>query len=106
MDIPVNKQQWDNLTDDEKAYIINGLREVGALKAGYRIVPDASAQPFADGHGDFDKMWDPIGDICRAACDTTSAVGAAWCYANTAGPALPVCLAAVAEARKECRKRC
>lgn len=106
MDILVNADQWNQLNDDEKDQIVKGLREVGALKIGFRVVPDANTTAFASGHGGFDQMWDPIGDACRALCDTAAATGVIWCHANTAGVGLPVCLALVAETRKKCRGAC
>jgi hypothetical protein len=104
-DILVNKNQWDSLSEDEQNEIVRGLRGTGAIKIGDKIVGDPNVPPF-DENTPLEPMWNPIKDICKAACDTTAAAAAAWCSANTAGVALAACLAAAEAARRECRKRC
>ncbi len=104
-DILVNKAQWDALSSDEQAEIVKGLRSTGAIKIGDRIVGDPAKAPF-DENTQLEPMWNPIKDICKAACDAAAAAGAAWCTANTAGAGLAVCLAAAEAARQACRGRC
>lgn len=104
-DVKVNKQQWDALSAGEQTKITAGLVTTGALKAGDQIVGSADAEAF-DAQTKFEPMWNPLGDICKALCDTAAAAGATWCIANTAGLGLPVCLAAAEAARNICRGRC
>lgn len=104
-DILVNNQQWDSLSKDEQKEIVKGLRSTGAIKIGDRIVGDPNVPPF-DKNTQLEPMWNPIEDLCKAACDVAAASGAAWCTANTAGVALAACLAAAEAARRECRNRC
>jgi len=99
--IPVD--EWDVLTADKKKEISEALRAAGALQPGDSFVDSGKKstadRPIAEG-------WDPICDICKAACDAAAVTAAAWCTANTAGAGLVVCLAAAESARKECRRRC
>ena len=104
-DILVNKQQWDAVSADDQEAIVKGLRSTGALKIGDRIVPDPSAPPF-DENTQLSPLWNPIADLCKAACDVAAGAAVAWCTVNTAGVALAVCLAAAEAARNECRRRC
>lgn len=99
-DVKIDKSKWDALSDEEKRKITDGLIKAGTLKSGDNIVGDAvvgtSVQP----------AWDPVGDICRGACDVAAGVGAAWCTANTVGVGLIACLAAAEAVRNECRNHC
>ncbi len=44
--------------------------------------------------------------ICKAICETVATAAVAKCAALTGGVAVTLCLAAVAEAKKECKKAC
>jgi len=103
--IIVNENQWNSITEDEQRKIIDGLRENGALQSKDNIVANPSA-PEITSDTEFEPMWNPIKDICKAICDTTAAAGVAWCTANTAGLGLAACIAVAEGARQECRKRC
>lgn len=104
-DIKINKQQWDALSQEDQKAITDGLRSTGGLKIGDRIVGDPNVPPF-DENTQFAPMWNPIKDLCKAACDLAAGTAAAWCTANTAGAGLVVCLAAAEAARQECHNRC
>lgn len=104
-EIKVNKDQWEAITADEQAAIFDGLRKTGAIKIGDRIVVDPVAPPFTE-NTEMEPMWNPLKDLCKAACDVAAATGAAWCTANTAGLGLVACLAASEAARQVCRDRC
>jgi hypothetical protein len=105
-DIKVNKQQWDALSEQEQNAITDGLRSKGSLRDDDRIVGDPDVAAFDEKSQLGPMWWNPIGDICRAGCDTVAAGAAAWCTANTAGAGLLVCLAAAEAARQECRSHC
>ena len=104
-DILVNEGQWKSLSKDEQDNITKGLRSTGAMKTGDQIVGSA-ASPVFDKNTKMEPLWNPIEDLCKAACDVAAGAGAAWCTANTAGIALAACLAASEAARRECRKHC
>ena len=95
-------QGWNSLSESDKAKITEGLIKIGSVRPGSPLV-DAGAAPSA---ANITAAWDPIGDLCRAACDVAAGAAAAWCTANTAGVATAVCFAAAAAAREECRKHC
>lgn len=105
MRILVNSEQWSTISATEQARIKTGLVQAGAIKPDDEIVPDANVAPF-DPNGTVTLLWDPIGDLCRIACDTAAGAAFAWCNANTGGAALAVCLAAAEAARQECRRHC
>lgn len=79
--------------------------ETGALKEGDQIIGDPEVPPI-DESTEFEPMWNPIKDICKALCDTVAAAAVAWCVANTGGLALPACIAVAEGARRECKKHC
>lgn len=103
--ILVNKQQWDALSNDEQERIAEGLRSTGALDASDSIVPDEQTAPF-DENTKLEPLWNPLKDVCKAACDVAAVSAFGWCTANTAGAALVACLALADAARQECRNRC
>lgn len=105
MKILVNEAQWNATSEDQKKAILQGLISTGSLKEGDEIVPDADVEAF-DPEKTIKIQWDPIGDICRIACDTAAGAAFAWCTANTAGAGLALCMAAAEAARQECRKHC
>lgn len=96
-DIPVSASQWNEISEDERARIVQGLRESGILKPEDNLVPSAGIDALE---------WDPIKDICKAACDAAAGAAIAWCIANTAGAATALCIAAANSAREECKRRC
>ena len=95
--IAVDQSKWDDVSSEERAKIEAGLRQAGILKADDSLVP--RPMPAAAG-------WDPIKDICKAACDVAAGTAIAWCTANTAGAATALCIAVAGAARDECRNRC
>lgn len=99
-EVKVNKGQWDALGAQEQKQIQEGLVKSGAIREGDTIVGDTSV------HATQHPQWNPIQDLCKAACDVAATSGAAWCAANTAGAATALCLAAAEAARQECRNRC
>jgi hypothetical protein len=104
-DIKINKQQWDALSQEDQNAITQGLRSTGGLKSGDRIVGDPKVPPFGK-NTQLAPLWNPIQDLCKAACDVAAGTAGAWCTANTAGAGLVVCLAAAEAARQECHNRC
>jgi hypothetical protein len=104
-DIKVNKAQWDSVTDDDKKKIIDGLRTTGALKDGDKITGDANTAAFTK-DTNLHPLWNPLKDVCKAACDSAAVAAVAWCTANTAGVGLVACLAAAEAARQECHRKC
>jgi hypothetical protein len=104
-DILVNKRQWEALSKDQQTKIVEGLKSTKAIQAGDSIVGDAGTPEF-DENTQMEPMWNPIKDICKAACDAAAASGAAWCSANTVGVALAACIAAAEAGRRKCRDRC
>lgn len=104
-DLKINKQQWDALSSEDQKAITDGLRSTGGLKIGDRIVGDPNV-PLFDENTKLEPLWNPIQDLCKAACDAAAVSAVAWCTANTAGIGLAACLAAAEAARQECRNRC
>jgi hypothetical protein len=104
-DVKVNKGQWDAVSSADQKAIIDGLCKTGALQSGDRIVPDPNVAPF-DENTQMKPMSNPIKDTCKALCDSAAQAGFAWCIANTTGPVLAACIAAVEAARDLCRDRC
>ncbi|MDQ8698871.1 hypothetical protein [Hyphomicrobium sp. LHD-15] len=104
-DIKVNKHQWDNVSEAEKEKIVSGLRATGALRATDRIIGDPGVPEFT-AETLLEPQWNPLKDLCKAACDTVAAAAVAWCTANTGGAATAVCIAAAEAARQACRDRC
>lgn len=98
-DIVVNQTLWDAVVPKERDLILAGLRKSGSFTDGDVIVP--SVNPLAE-----KPNWDPIGDLCRAACDVAAGAALAWCDANTAGAGTALCIAAAEAAREECRRHC
>lgn len=103
--IAVNKEQFDSISNEEKEKIKKGLVDIGSLREEDEIVGDSSVATF-DENTQLEPLFNPIKDICKAACDVAAASAGAWCTANTAGAGLAVCLAAAESARRECRNRC
>ena len=95
--IAVEQSVWDDVAPEEREKIINGLRESGLLRDGDSITPQAEIVLTG---------WDPIKDLCKAACDVAAGAAVAWCTANTAGTATAFCIAAAVAARDECKRRC
>lgn len=104
-DILVNEEQWKSLSKDDQDKIEKGLLSTGAMKTGDQIVGDPAA-PVFDKDTEMEPLWNPIKDICKAACDVTAVLAVGWCTTNTAGLGLSVCLAAAEGIRRECRKHC
>ncbi len=104
-DIKVNKYQWDSVSEADKEKITSGLRASGALGATDRIVGDPGVPEFT-AETLLEPQWNPLKDLCKAACDTAAAAAVAWCTANTAGVATAACIAAAEAARQVCRDRC
>lgn len=96
-DIPVNANQWNEVSESERASIVQGLRESGILKPDDNVVPSVGLDALE---------WDPGKDICKAVCDATAGAAVAWCIANTAGVATAACIALANSAREECKRRC
>lgn len=109
-EIKINKSQWDEVDEDTRQKIVDGLRKVGALRADDKIVSavDVAAftvdpkfaavqEPTALG---FIAFRDPFRD---AACDIAAAGALAWCTANTAGVGYAACVAAAEAARNACK---
>ncbi len=107
----VNAQQWQAIPENMRQEIIEGLQGVGSLDADDEIVADEASEPFTEDSvlrpmQNPLKGWNPLKDICKAACDATAASAAAWCAANTAGAATAACILVAEAARKKCRSRC
>lgn len=98
-EIAVSQSKWDAVESSERDRILAGLRTTGSLNDDDVIVPEA-------GMADTEAFWDPIGDLCKAACDVAAGAAVAWCTANTGGAATALCIAAAESARQECRRRC
>lgn len=103
--VTVNKQQWDSLDESERQKITKGLRESGAILESDSIIGSDAIAPF-DAQTQLEPMWNPLQDLCKAACDVAAGTALAWCTANTAGVGLAVCAAAAEAARQECKNRC
>jgi hypothetical protein len=97
--ISVDQGKWDAVPEEERRRIQAGLVQSGLLREGDVLAPGAALS-------DQDLQWDPIKDICKAACDVAAASAVAWCTANTGGAATALCIAAAESARQECRRRC
>lgn len=95
--IPVDKEAWDSISDEDKKKIENAFKKLHTIAPG---------DSFVGGAKQIKPEWDPIGDLCRAGCDAAAAAAIAWCVANTGGAATAVCIAAAHAARDECRRHC
>lgn len=104
-DILVNKGQWDSLSKEDQDKIAKGLLDSGAIRDIDQIIGDASIPPI-DENTQLQPLWNPLKDLCKAACDVAAGAALAWCTANTAGVGLAVCIAAAEAARNECKNRC
>lgn len=104
-DILVNKAQWEALSKDERDKITKGLTECGALSDKDSVVGDASVAPF-DENTQLQPLWNPLQDLCKAACDVAAGTALAWCTANTVGIGLAACIAVAEAARNECKNNC
>ncbi|WP_406609467.1 hypothetical protein [Agarivorans sp. JK6] len=104
-DIKVNKGQWDSISTDEQNRITDALVDSGALKKGDKIIGSDSV-PVFDENTPMELSWNPLKDLCKAACDVAAATALAWCTANTGGVALAACIAATEATRRECKNRC
>lgn len=104
-EIRINAEQWNSVSSTEQQKILEGLRGTGALGPEDVIVADAAAPAFTEDTV-MQPMWNPIKDLCKAACDTAAGMAVAWCTANTGGIGLAACLAAAEVARTHCRGRC
>lgn len=99
--VEIKVKDWEKLSAEEAKKITEGLIRAGALRAGDKIVPAPTM-----GAVTVEPKWDPIGDLCRAACDTAAGAAFAWCMANTGGAATAICIVAAEVARNECRCHC
>ncbi len=107
-EIKVNKGQWEEVDEETRHKILEGLRKVGALRNDETIVAAADAPAFNLNSntlaslkvGDFVQLRDPFRD---AACDIAAAGALAWCTANTAGVGYAACVAAAEAARNACK---
>ncbi|WP_372782886.1 hypothetical protein [Phenylobacterium sp.] len=97
--ISVPKERWDAVSEAERRRIEEGLRGVGALGKDDSLSPEAAASLAV-------ASWDPIKDLCNAACDVAAGAALAWCTANTGGAATALCIAATEAARQECKRHC
>jgi len=104
-EIKINATQWNAVSPEDQQKITEGLREAGSLRPEDVIVGDATIPEFTKST-QLEVMWNPLEDICKAACDVAAGTALAWCTANTAGIGLAACIAAAEVARKECKKRC
>ena len=108
-DIPVNEEQWNAVSKDERDRIVAALRETGALQDGDQIIGDPNVEKLTESTV-LQPMWNPIGGIikgvCKVGCDVAAATAAAWCVANTAGVGLAFCIAATEALREKCRNSC
>jgi len=102
-DFKINQTDWDAASPEEQKQILEGLVKAGTLKSGDRIIGDPGVPSAASRTG---ERWNPIKDLCEAACSTAAAAGAAWCSANTVGLATVACIAAAEAAREACKSRC
>jgi hypothetical protein len=96
-DIAVSANQWNEVSADERERIVQGLRQSGILGAEDKLVPSGDIKA---------QGWNPIKDICKAACDVAAGTAIAWCTANTGGAATALCVAAAEAAREECKRHC
>ena len=113
--IKVNLNIWDKASEDEKAEVLYHLKKHNVLKEEDEIVgdpdtkaPDANTPLYSATFGDVmlekGMKWNPLRDICKAACDVAAATATAACTAS--GPGLAACLIAIAAARSACRDAC
>jgi hypothetical protein len=104
-EIRINEGQWAAISEEERSHIVDGLRKSGALQPEDIVVGDPSvAEMTAD--TPLEPMWNPLEDICKAACDVAAGTALGWCTLNTAGLGLVACIAAAEAARNACRDRC
>jgi hypothetical protein len=96
--IQVPKDHWDAVSEADRRKIEEGLRSMGSLQAGDSLSPDPQLH--------VSPSWDPVKDLCNAACDVAAGAALAWCTANTAGTATALCIAAAEAAREECKRHC
>ena len=96
-DIQVSLEKWNEVDAQERDRIVQGLRDSGILKAEDHLVPAAGIHM---------EGWNPIKDLCKAACDVAAGSAIAWCTANTAGAGTALCIAAAEAAREACKSRC
>jgi len=106
-DIPVNDVQWNAVSAEQQNDIITTLREAGALREEDTIVPSTDVEPFTEDTV-LEPLWNPLRDICRAACDATATTAFAACSAKfgASGVGLVACLAGAKAIQKACRDRC
>lgn len=96
--IPISPEQWASVSDEDRKRIEGAFRQLGLMRESDNLVRTEGAAAAVE--------WDPIKDLCRAACDTAAGAAVAWCTANTGGAATVLCIAAAEAARQECRRRC
>lgn len=97
MQVKVNKQEWDKLSESDRARI---GQVVGGYFKGAELVPDAAAPGSA-------TLGGLGGDaICTAACNLAQAAAESACQSITDPLGKSVCLLAAKAAGDLCRSNC
>jgi hypothetical protein len=92
--------QWDALSADDKRKVTDLLSATGVLKPGTNLVADAQDANLSI--GDFN----PIKEICKAACSAAEGAAVAACASAGAPPVVAICIVAAHAAGEACRNGC
>jgi hypothetical protein len=104
--IPVNRKQWESLSNDQQQEIVQGLKEVGALSDDDEIIgsDDVPEQIIPD--SDLIREAASVSASCEAACNAAYAAAVARCNFLPHPAARAVCFSAAMAAYAICLRNC